>query len=361
MFVKANLFVVAMGFLPTLVVSGASLRQIEEPAKNMPNVLALACADGSAVACNLMGAAGRRLKMMANDGIDISDRLLEDACDPYSGRAYGLCNAFCNAKKCHEAEFENAKGCIPVKQNFQAATGEENFPCETRCPCWDSFALMLDDGEIIGLFQSYENTTTNTDFYILTTGSEDTGAARYFDAFTGDGSHPNGLAGSYCTYDETGEAQTLLQTTVEEHDVCVLDIVKFTREAPSEQGKVPCDPYPDVPEGVVCPCWDGSSEERAVLDEASVLMIDGFRDFNATIYLKNEDELREYGYQTSGVLDNDDTLIYYCWQQQRELGSFGDPDSYYFDGSLTFEQHKACYNDIAARSTSEGVNAICQG
>ncbi|TNE86887.1 MAG: hypothetical protein EP330_19965 [Deltaproteobacteria bacterium] len=50
-------------------------------------------------------------------------------CADYSGQAYGLCNAYCEAMDCDEDPNANAQACDAVANNFFAATGEEP-PCE---------------------------------------------------------------------------------------------------------------------------------------------------------------------------------------------------------------------------------------
>ena len=62
---------------------------------------------------------------------------MEDICDQYEGtKAKGLCVAFCEAKDC-DTGAKNDKSCDKIKENFQKITGEDYFPCEARCPCWD--------------------------------------------------------------------------------------------------------------------------------------------------------------------------------------------------------------------------------
>ena len=73
-----------------------------------------------------------------------------NVCDVYSGRAYGLCNEYCEAQDCPSARYETSsesiQGCTKVKENFVAATGEAYLPCE--CPCPDFEGLEPIDGEI---------------------------------------------------------------------------------------------------------------------------------------------------------------------------------------------------------------------
>jgi cysteine-rich repeat protein len=67
----------------------------------------------------------------------------EDECDSLDGAAYGLCNAFCEAKDCDEAAEETGhQSCDRLKEKFTELTQEEYFPCEEYCG--DG---VLDEGE----------------------------------------------------------------------------------------------------------------------------------------------------------------------------------------------------------------------
>ena len=52
--------------------------------------------------------------------------------------AKGLCVAFCEAKDC---DTEYHRSCDKLKDSFVKITGQELFPCETRCPCWEAKEL----------------------------------------------------------------------------------------------------------------------------------------------------------------------------------------------------------------------------
>lgn len=74
----------------------------------------------------------------------------EDVCADESGRAKGLCNAYCEAMDCELGELANAspKACTKVKQNYQDAKGDAtaNLPCEkVECPCWDASDFSMTD------------------------------------------------------------------------------------------------------------------------------------------------------------------------------------------------------------------------
>ena len=50
----------------------------------------------------------------------------EDVCDEYSGAAFGLCNAYCEAMDCGDQnQHASDQGCRRVAANFYKQTGEE--------------------------------------------------------------------------------------------------------------------------------------------------------------------------------------------------------------------------------------------
>src|SRR5262245_24459765 len=51
------------------------------------------------------------------------------ACSGLSGAAFGLCNAFCEAKDCENAG-SDSRSCAVLRRNFERATGRSVFPCE---------------------------------------------------------------------------------------------------------------------------------------------------------------------------------------------------------------------------------------
>lgn len=74
----------------------------------------------------------------------------ETVCDVYSGAAFGLCNAYCEAMDCELLDdgddFTNpnasVNACMKVKDNFMKITGETALPCDCPagngqfgCPC----------------------------------------------------------------------------------------------------------------------------------------------------------------------------------------------------------------------------------
>ena len=70
---------------------------------------------------------------------------VEDVCDGLSGRAYGLCNAYCEAMDCESADPQASdEACDKVLGNLMALTGEEPpcaidpTPCGQRASCGGS-------------------------------------------------------------------------------------------------------------------------------------------------------------------------------------------------------------------------------
>lgn len=61
----------------------------------------------------------------------------ETICDSYSGAAFGLCNAYCEAMDCESPEpHASATACDRVGSHFRRITGSD-LPCEATCPCTD--------------------------------------------------------------------------------------------------------------------------------------------------------------------------------------------------------------------------------
>ena len=57
---------------------------------------------------------------------------VEDVCDDYSGAAYGLCTAYCEAMDCDDPNVHaSATGCERVATNFTKKTGDP-LPCESE-------------------------------------------------------------------------------------------------------------------------------------------------------------------------------------------------------------------------------------
>ena len=51
-------------------------------------------------------------------------------CDSEKGRAFGLCNAYCEAMDCDWDPTASENACAQIKSNYQRLTGNEELPCE---------------------------------------------------------------------------------------------------------------------------------------------------------------------------------------------------------------------------------------
>ena len=82
----------------------------------------------------------------------------QSVCDSEKGRAFGLCNAYCEALDCDWSLSANEKACNRVKFNYQRLTGNEELPCEQKslgCMVGDSglqppSPFDVDDGNDYG-------------------------------------------------------------------------------------------------------------------------------------------------------------------------------------------------------------------
>jgi dienelactone hydrolase len=52
-------------------------------------------------------------------------------CDDLKGKAFGLCNAYCEALDCDWDPNASERACESLKSNYSSLTGESEFPCET--------------------------------------------------------------------------------------------------------------------------------------------------------------------------------------------------------------------------------------
>jgi hypothetical protein len=57
----------------------------------------------------------------------------EDVCSGFSGRAYGMCTAFCEAQDC-DTKAQDTPSCQNLRRGFERATGSSTFPCEGAVP-----------------------------------------------------------------------------------------------------------------------------------------------------------------------------------------------------------------------------------
>lgn len=58
---------------------------------------------------------------------------VETVCDGFEGRAFGLCNAYCEAMDC-DLEPAPGRACEAVRNNYFKLTAESAMPCEDLCP-----------------------------------------------------------------------------------------------------------------------------------------------------------------------------------------------------------------------------------
>lgn len=61
-------------------------------------------------------------------------------CDDLRGKAYGLCNAYCEALDCDWDPNASERACEVLKSKYTSLTGESEFPCETM-----SFGCVVGD------------------------------------------------------------------------------------------------------------------------------------------------------------------------------------------------------------------------
>jgi len=66
----------------------------------------------------------------------------ETVCDNERGAAFGLCNAYCEAKDCGDPRQRSSdRSCERIKQHFQEMTGRP-MPCDVTCPCTNLVELF---------------------------------------------------------------------------------------------------------------------------------------------------------------------------------------------------------------------------
>lgn len=70
----------------------------------------------------------------------------EDVCDGLSGRAFGLCNAYCEAKDCDSADHRASdRACERNLEHYQDETGYPGPPCNCTRVCADERSECLAD------------------------------------------------------------------------------------------------------------------------------------------------------------------------------------------------------------------------
>ena len=60
---------------------------------------------------------------------------VETVCDNEQGAAFGLCNAYCEAKDCGDPnQTSTNRSCNNLREHFEELTGRP-MPCDVSCPC----------------------------------------------------------------------------------------------------------------------------------------------------------------------------------------------------------------------------------
>lgn len=72
---------------------------------------------------------------------------VEHVCDDYTGAAFGLCNAYCEAMDCDDDPNADQEACDKLEDKFTARTGKD-IPCSYSV-CDDFKAEELSTGEYI--------------------------------------------------------------------------------------------------------------------------------------------------------------------------------------------------------------------
>lgn len=69
---------------------------------------------------------------------------VETVCDNEKGAAFGLCNAYCEAKDCGDPnQTSSDRSCEVIKEKFERMTGRP-MPCSVSCPCPGLLKLYAD-------------------------------------------------------------------------------------------------------------------------------------------------------------------------------------------------------------------------
>lgn len=102
---------------------------------------------------------------------------VEHVCDDFSGAAYGLCNAYCEAMDCDDDPNADEEACDKLEDKFTARTGKD-VPCGYSV-CDDFKGDELEKGEF---FCESRSTGTETAYCLLPKG--DILVCRTFDGKT---------------------------------------------------------------------------------------------------------------------------------------------------------------------------------
>jgi hypothetical protein len=183
-------------------------------------------------------------------------------CHEYSGKAFGICNAYCIAQECHEGN-GNGKSCTKLKEQFQKSTGQSFFPCEVPevpCPCWtqdyleEAYDYFSDNPNKIQL--GYGAAVANLYYATPHASMMAVGGGSDIHFWAGGKSLVFQDPTSYECWDQSAGG-IYRPITREEYEVCVRDI----RELQIQLDREFCQ-LEDNPESL-CPCWvNGLPQEQ---------------------------------------------------------------------------------------------------
>lgn len=108
----------------------------------------------------------------------------ESVCDDQSGRAYGLCNAYCEATDCGDGvNYANFRACERLQSNWEKATGVAELPCDCEdsetyvagegCTCAYDLVIQITDFRPLGCPNGQGTCTYEMDIEVKNQGSLD--------------------------------------------------------------------------------------------------------------------------------------------------------------------------------------------
>lgn len=229
---------------------------------------------------------------------------LENVCDQYEDKkASGICVAFCEAKDCDAAEYDDIKSCMKLKENFVRITGETSLPCEARCPCWDSLT------QLVGSQTVYFSSVWVAAFEGAVTAQGDSFFA-YADATK------CSLSGSFLKLSDPAVAEMC------QRDIYSLILDKYQEDTTSNVPP-PCQPIPVVDTTATCPCWDDELEHHP--DSANI------KYFRRFVFSEGD---------VFSVVDDEGN----SWECQADT---------------TADQDSACKNDLLDAASDQGLVPLC--
>lgn len=111
------------------------------------------------------GTGGLRPRTAAGNGTpDGQTPADEEVCEGLESRAFGLCNAFCEAQDC-DGEGAGKESCDQLRLNFARLTEETRFPCENVGGCIQALTLgVAEDPSLFATFGQEDFTGRETAF-----------------------------------------------------------------------------------------------------------------------------------------------------------------------------------------------------